>query len=60
MKRMRIAYAVLLCLLCAGVTYALPQQDEPKSHDAAKPAEEKPEGKPEGRQENAKPEKEQG
>jgi hypothetical protein len=59
MNRMRIACPVLLCLLFAAVAYARPQQDEPKSHVASAPSQQKPEAKPEGpeRQQNAKPEK---
>lgn len=59
MNRMKIAYSVLLCLLLAAVTYARPQQEEPKSHEGAAASQERPEAKPEGsnRQENAKPEK---
>ena len=59
MNRMRIAYSVLLCLLLAAVTYARPQQEEPKSHEGAAASQEHPEAKPEdsNRQENAKPEK---
>jgi hypothetical protein len=59
MKPMRIGYSVLLCLLFAAVTYAIPQQEEPKSHEGAAASQERPEAKPEGsnHQENAKPEK---
>ncbi len=59
-RMMTIANAVLLSLFLAAATYAIPQQDEPKSHDEQQAPEAKPEGaekqEPE-KQENAKPEK---
>lgn len=61
MKRMRIAYTVVLCLLFGALAYARPQQEEePKPHEkASAPSQQKPEAKPEGpeRPGNAKPEK---
>ena len=60
MKRMRIIYTVIVCLLFAALAYARPQQEEPKSHEkATAPSQQEPEARPEGpeRQESAKPEK---
>lgn len=64
MNRIRTAYGVLFGLLFAVAVYAQPQQEEPKSHEDAPAAQQKPEARPEGaekqepeKQENAKPEK---